>query len=262
MRSATLRRFKYTFGADVIRALVRFTPFLDGNARPPNAINFAGAGDFEAGGNKTVALMQKHAGLKENDDVLDIGSAIGRNALALHRVMGDDISYEGFDIVAYGVEWSRKTFAKLSGQYNFSHANIWNSFYNPRGRLKPAEFTFPYTDGRFDISVATSVYTHMRKDAVAQYLTQTARVTKRGGRAYFTVFGHDGVNEKSKFSFTHKGDGDWIEDLSEPAMAVAYDLDWVREYLTALGAVKVDVHTGYWRGTKGLDFQDIVVAHF
>jgi SAM-dependent methyltransferase len=164
--------------------------------------------------------------------------------------------------VPYGISWSRKRFRDLPGRYDFHYADIWNSFYNPRGKIRPQDFVFPYPDNHFDISVSTSVYTHMRKAAVVNYLEQTARVTKPGGRAYFTVFGIDGVNAKSKFSFTHKGDGDWIEDISEPAMAVSYDLDWICQYLNELGAVKTEIFYGYWRGAKGPDFQDIIVVYF
>lgn len=102
----------------------------------------------------------------------------------------------------------------------------------------------------------------MRKKAVAQYLAETARVTRPGGRAYFTVFGRDGVREDSTYSFQHAGEGDWVEDPSEPEMAVAQDMDWLRAHLEELGATDIIVHPGYWRGAEGLDFQDIVVVTF
>lgn len=263
LSSATRRRLKYSLGADIIHLLVRFTPFLNGsNTRPPDVINFAGSGGFEENGDITVSLMRQYAGLKDGDHVLDIGSAIARNALAIHREMGARISYEGFDIVRYGIVWSRKCFAKISDRYNFKHADVWNSFYNPRGKIDPQNFTFPYPDNHFDISVSTSVYTHMRKAAMAHYMSETARVTKLGGRAYFTIFGYDGVNDKSNFSFQHAGDGDWVEDPTEPAMAVAQDMDWLTAYLTELGASRVEIVNGYWRGEAGPDFQDVIIAHF
>jgi SAM-dependent methyltransferase len=260
--AASRRRFKYTLAADAIDVIVRFTPFLDGGTRPPEAINFAGHKSFDEVGDLTVSLMREHAGLDEGDRVLDIGCAIARNALALHRAFGSDISYAGFDIVPYGISWSRKRFAQLPGRYDFAHADVWNSFYNPRGRARAEDFEFPYDDNAFDVSVATSVYTHMRRKAVAQYLSETARVTRSGGRAYFTLFSHEGVGPDSRFSFANAGEGDWFEDAAEPEMAVAQDLDWMRAHLRELGATKIDLYPGYWRGGEGLDFQDILVAQF
>jgi len=260
--SAARRRLKYTLGADLIDLAVRFTPLLDGGARPPEAINFAGHKSFDEVGDLTVRLMREHAGLGEGDHVLDIGCAIARNALALHRAFGSDITYDGFDIVPYGISWSRKRFADLPGRYNFEFVDIWNSFYNPRGKARAEDFDFPYADDAFDISVATSVYTHMRRKAVAQYLSETARVTRPGGRAYFTIFAREGVAHNSTFRFAHEGEDDWVEDPNEPEMAVAHDLDWMKTHLTDLGATQIDVHPGYWRGGEGVDFQDIIVAQF
>lgn len=262
LSSATRRRLKYTWAADAIDVLVRYTPFLDGGMRPPEIINFAGHKSFDEVGDLTVSLMRAHAALDEGDRVLDIGCAIARNALALHRAFGSDVSYAGFDIVPYGISWSRKRFKQMPGRYEFNHADIFNTFYNPRGRARAEDFEFPYPDDAFDLSVSTSVYTHMRRKAVAQYLSETARVTRAGGRAYFTFFARDGVGPDSTFSFSHAGEGDWIEDPNEPEMAVAHDLGWLRAHLTELGATQIDLHPGYWRGGEGLDFQDIIVAHF
>lgn len=260
--SASRRRLKYTLVADVIDVVVKHTSFLDGDDGPPEAINFAGHKSFNEVGDLTVSLMRAHADLGEGDRVLDIGCAIARNALALQRAFGSDVSYDGFDIVPYGISWSRKRFRDLPGRYDFHYADVWNSFYNPRGRARAEDFEFPFADDVFDISVSTSVYTHMRKKAVAQYLAETARVTRPGGRAYFTVFGRDGVGEGATYSFAHSGEGDWIEDITEPEMAVAQDMEWLRAHLMELGATKIDIYPGYWRGGEGLDFQDIVVATF
>jgi len=262
LSSAARRRFKYTFAADVINLIVRYTPFLNGKDGPPETINFAGHKSFNEVGDLTISLMQNHASLREGDRVLDIGCAIARNALALQRAYGSDISYDGFDIVPYGISWSRKRFRDLPGRYEFQYADVWNSFYNPRGKARAEDFEFPYENDLFDISVATSVYTHMRKKAVAQYLAETARVTRAGGRAYFTAFGYDGVSDRSDYQFAHAGEGDWVQDPSEPEMAVAQDLDWLKSHLKELGARQIEIHPEYWRGDEGLDFQDIIVATF
>jgi len=266
--SAFTRRLKYTVIADAIDGLVKHTPIFDRKDMPPDLINFAGHKSFIEVGDLTVALMEEHAGLKTGQRVLDIGCAIGRIALGLHRYFGDDIDYSGFDIVPYGISWAQKHFTKLGSDYSFTHADIYNSFYNPRGKILPANFRFPYADDSFDISVATSVYTHMQRAEIANYLSETARVTAKGGRLYATCFGLDEASReqmlasKSHFTFQYEGEGTCIESESEPDMAVAIDLEWVFGHLTDCGARDITLLSGYWRGKEGPDFQDIVVARF
>lgn len=266
--SAFLRRLKYTVIADAIDGMVKHTPVFDRKSMPPDLINFAGHKSFIEVGDLTVALMEEHAGLGAGHRVLDIGCAIGRIALGLHRRFGDEIAYSGFDIVPYGISWAQKHFGKKDSDYSFTHADIYNSFYNPRGKVLPANFRFPYADDSFDVSVATSVYTHMQKAEIANYLSETARVTTKGGCLYATCFGLDDASRtqiaagKSHFSFQHTGEGTLIESESEPDMAVAIDLEWVFAHLTDCGATDIKMLPGYWRGSEGPDFQDIVVAEF
>lgn len=276
MLGATARQLKYTLGADALDWLVRRTPLLDGGDAPPAWINFAGAADFQTVGDHTVGLVRELAGVSEGERVLDIGSAIGRNALALHRAYGGGIHYQGFDIVRYGISWSTKRFAALPGRYQFHHADICNGFYNPRGRVRAADYTFPAADGSVDVSIATSVYTHMRQDALARYLAETARVAAPGGRAFFTLFGRDGASETSVYRFAHRDGTDWVDNPAEPEAAIAHDLEAVEATLRELGASEVELYPGYWRRLPradrsrghsrpagyGRDLQDIVVARW
>jgi len=266
--SAFSRRLKYTVIADAIDGLVNYTPVFDRKDRPPDLINFAGHKSFIEVGDLTVALMEEHAGLEIGQCVLDIGCAIGRIALGLHRRFGGHIEYDGFDIVPYGISWTQKHFAKLGIDYRFAHADIYNSFYNPRGKIKPSEFRFPYEDNTFDVSVATSVYTHMQQAEIANYLSETGRVTAAGGCIYATCFGLDEASRTliqgghSQFTFQYEGKGTLVESKSEPDMAVAIDLHWVHTHLTECGATDIMFLPGYWRGEAGPDFQDIIVAKF
>jgi len=211
--SSVSRYLKYTLFADVIHGLVKYTPVFDRKHMPPEVINFAGHKSFIEVGDLTISLMEEHAGLTSGDRVLDIGCAIGRIALGFYRRFESEIDYSGFDIVPFGISWSQKHFQKLSGNYQFEHADIYNSFYNPRGRIHPKDFKFPYADNSFDISVATSVYTHMQRDEILNYLSETARVTAEGGRLYATCFGLDVssraliAQKRSHFTFNFDGQG-------------------------------------------------------
>jgi len=272
----TARHLRYTLGADVLAGLIRFTPVFDGTDRPPEVINFAGRDNFIGVGDNNVALLKKLAGLKSGDHVMDIGCAIGRNALALHRAFGDDVNYDGFDIVRYGTLWAQKWCKRAGNGYQFAHADILNSFYNPRGFIQAADYTFPYADATFDCSLATSVYTHMDLASMRRYLSETARVTKAGGRAFFTVFGLD---EHSRISmeearamheFPFACDGYHVQFDTQPDIAVLHDVAGIQTMLEEFGAKEVAFYPGYWRVQKKppfdaseyQDFQDIFVVTF
>lgn len=96
----------------------------------------------------------------------------------------------------YGITWCRKHFAQ-NARYSFFHADIYNSFYNPRGQLNPAEYAFPCRTDSADVVFATSVFTHMQAPEVRHYINETARILKPGGRCYFTFFLIDEDSEQS-----------------------------------------------------------------
>ena len=263
-----LRRLKYTLVADMCDAAIRYTPLFDAPDGPPDLINFAGGGDYRQVGDNTVALIERETGLAPGDRVLDIGCAIGRNALALHRRHGEAIAYAGFDIVPFGIRWCRRWARRHAASFRFDHADIANSFYNPRGTLSPAEYRFPYEDDSMDLSISTSVYTHMMRREVVHYLKETARVTAPGGRLYATAFvldagARDALGQgRAAFRFEHVFEGSRVEEAGAPSVAVGLDPEVFSETLGEAGARSVEIRPGSWRGGAGTDFQDIVVARF
>lgn len=263
-----LRRLKYTLGVGALELLTRFTPLLDSPTGPPEPVNFAGGGDYTTLGDLNIALARAHAALGEGDHVLDIGCAIGRNALALHRRFGDSVAYDGFDIVRFGVTWCRKWARRHAPGYRFHHADLANALYNPRGRLNPLDYRFPCEDASIDVSLSTSVYTHMIPAEVAHYLSETARVTRNGGRAYATAFLDDADSRAARaagramFAFDHAIEGARIESREEPTLAVLLAPSLFEDVLTKAGAREVRFIPGAWRGCEADDLQDRVVAIF
>lgn len=259
------RFVKYGFVAPVIDIAINWFPAFSTKESPPDFINFAGDGDFVALGDAIVKNLIELVGLTEGQAVVDIGCAIGRNATALFRRFGEQIDYLGFDIVRYGITWCRNHF-RGAARYKFVHSDIYNSFYNPRGKLSPAEYVFPCQSGSTDVVFATSVFTHMQARETRHYINETARISKLGGRCYFTFFLLDEHSSSSikagtaTYSFAHAGQGCRIESIAEPDMAVAYDLTWVEETLTSAGFKLERVERASWRGLESPHYQDIVVA--
>ena len=97
-------------------------------------------------------------------------------------------SYEGFDIIPDLVQWCRREITPHDPRFHFQLANIFNKTYNPRGRSRAREFRFPYSDGTFDFTFLTSVFTHMLPPDVEHYTAEIVRTLKPNGRVLMTFF--------------------------------------------------------------------------
>ena len=72
-----------------------------GALQPPKGLIFTGSGDFLEEGRRVAALCVAEAGLKPHHKILDIGSGMGRLAVALTEILDENGAYEGFDVVEH-----------------------------------------------------------------------------------------------------------------------------------------------------------------
>lgn len=237
--------------------------------RPPRRYMFVGgADDFDEVGEEFVGHLVKLAGLTSSSRVLDVGCGIGRMALPLTQRLGTDGSYEGFDIVELGIRWSERNITARHPNFRFTHADIVNGEYNPRGHIRAEDFRFPYPDDDFDVALLTSVFTHMLPAEVERYASELGRVLRPGGRCLLTAFLLNEQSralidaERSAFAFD-SADGVYgtVDDQITEA-AVSYDERWMMDTLARHGLqLKAPVHYGSWCGRDDpLSFQDIVVV--
>ncbi len=126
-------------------------------------------------------------GLQPHERVLDVGCGPGRIAAPLTRYLTAG-SYEGFDVTPRSIRWNQRHITPRHSSFRFTQADIHNPMYNPGGSQTGATFRFPYPGEYFDLSLATSVYTHLRPYETANYLSETARVMRPGGRILNTFF--------------------------------------------------------------------------
>ncbi len=194
---------------------------------------------------------------------MDVGCGIGRVAVAMSKRLRQ-IKYTGFDVVKYGILWCRKRFSALP-DYRFVHANILNTFYNPRGSEAGSGYRFPVPDSTADFVCATSVFTHLPAADVAHYLKETRRCMKRGGKAYFTVFILDSESRArvdlgvTMFKFQHPHQGAFLETLEEPDLGVGYDKSAFEAMVAGAGLEVVAFYPGHWRKLPYEDAQDAYV---
>lgn len=102
--------------------------------------------------------------------VLDFGCGCGRIARHVARIAGPELF--GVDYNPRLVGWCRRN---LIGQYAVN-------------RLAPP-LDFP--DGHFDVVYLFSVFTHLRRETLAQWLNEFARVLRPGGLALATFHDED-----------------------------------------------------------------------
>ena len=234
---------------------------------PPRSKIFIGTGDYK----QTGLDFRKHfidlGKLKPNERVLDIGCGIGRMAGPLTSYLDQSGSYEGFDIVEYGIDWCQKNITPRFPNFNFQLANIHNDHYNPKGHVEASKYAFPFDDDEFDFAFLTSVFTHMTRPEVENYMAEISRVLKPGGRCLITFFLLNSESRdlmktpKSANNIQHYVDGRYIAFYDDPEACVGFDEIDVIKMFDKNGMIPA-TYPGSWCGReKFISFQDIVVAH-
>jgi SAM-dependent methyltransferase len=232
---------------------------------PPRRLAFVGSGDFRAAGSEFRELFVALGRLRPEEDVLDVGSGVGRVAVGLTGWLQG--RYEGIDVVRRGIEWCEREITPRFPNFHFQVADLYNRHYNPVGRVSASEYRFPFEDRSFDFVVLTSVFTHLLPPARDNYISEIARVLRPTGRCFATFFllddkatrsvqeGRDSVN------FRFQRPGYWTNNQRIPEAAVAYGEVDVREEFESNGLQLALVRYGRWSGRDdGVGFQDIVVA--
>ena len=235
---------------------------------PPNAMNFVGAGDFEAVGAEFKKHFIELTHMKPSDRVLDVGCGIGRMAVPLTNYLTADGEYHGFDIVPNAIAWCQEKITPKFNNFQFYHADIYNKEYNPKGRKIAESYKFPFQDNYFDTIVLVSVFTHMLPNDLENYLSEISRVLKPEGKSCITYFLLNDESRKlisenqSTLDFKHKLNDCLIIDEKYPESAIAYDENViVRLYREQNMNIEFDIKYGSWCSRNSyLSYQDIVIA--
>ena len=235
---------------------------------PPARLMFIGEGDYEEVGKEFLRYHADLGGLRPEMRVLDVGCGIGRMAAPLTSYLSASGSYEGFDIMAMGIDWCARNISTRFPNFRFQHARIYNKMYDAGAQCRAADYVFPYRDSEFDYVFLTSVFTHMLKEDVAQYLSQIVRVLKPGGTCLSTYFLLNPETERlfgsdpARNRCPHPYAGLMVADPECPEQAVAYPEIAVRQ-LYALQGLRIcePIHYGSWCGrAEFLSYQDIVIS--
>ena len=235
---------------------------------PPRGRIFIGSGDFVKAGESIKDQLVQLGGLLPNQRVLDVGCGIGRVAVPLTRYLGEQGSYEGFDIVKSAIKWCQQ---KIHGPYpnfKFTHIDLKNDLYNLGTDNEAKDFVFPYADNEFDLVFLTSVFTHMVLADVENYLEQIHRVLKPGGTCFATFFLMNEEADKlmkssGRFLFGTALEHHYLFHARVKEANVAYDEKYlVEEMIGSIGFSITQIQYGFWPGrskTEQGNFQDICI---
>ncbi len=238
---------------------------------PPRGYIYTGspasAEDYLKQGQHQVQMLKEHAKLQPNHSVLDIGSGIGRTAIALTGFLNQKGSYDGFDVVERGVDWCNSRIHKENQNFNFKYIPLFNDLYNT-ATLKATEFVFPYAENSIDVAFSFSVFTHMQIEEIQHYFNQIKRVLKPGGICFSTFFLYDDASDKfistkKDFSFPVERNGYRLMNDSVKSGNIAIHKNKLFQMLSKEHFEEVKIIDGFWkdevRDTKKLEYQDMVV---
>lgn len=227
---------------------------------PANSNNYLGQGI------KQLKLLKKHIFIKPYDCVLDVGSGIGRTAIALTDYLDETGSYEGFDAVERGVDWCNKKIKKDFANFNFTFVPIYNDLYN-NSEIKANTYIFPYNDNFFDKVFLFSVFTHMQIDEIQHYLSEIERVLKPSGMCLATLFTYNDDNEdfianRKDFGFPFLIDDYRLMNNKVKYSNIAVSEKKLDRMIATTNLKKTEFVEGFWKGKankEDVDFQDILI---
>lgn len=220
-------------------------------------------------GEEMIKRFVEDGGLRPDDRVLDVGSGVGRMAVALTRYLSPTARYEGFDVDAEGIAWCEANVTPRFPNFRFQMADVYNKHYHPAGSQPASSYRFPYDDASFDFVFLTSVFTHLVPDDLANYLREIGRVLAPGGRSFVTMFllNPEAEREIARGNairdFPYAKGVYRVENDEFPERAVAYDEAYVRALWAETGFTVVEpIRYGGWprRKLTGDGHQDTIVA--
>jgi len=215
---------------------------------------------------KQFDFFLENADLKPDFKVLEVGSGRGRLAYPFTNFLKKG-HYYGLDIIKKYVDECNEKIAKQNSNFHFILSDIFNGTYNPEGKQKPSDYNFPFDDNSFDFVFLHSVFTHMLPKDVENYLSEIARVLKKGHICHITYLL---LNEKSKLSENNESyqyglqypfDNYVTKNKNEHERAIGLYENNVRELYKKYNLkIKEPIFYGSWTGKNALMAQDIILA--
>jgi len=202
--------------------------------------------DFKDTGDDQLEFLAELCGLRPSDRVLDIGCGVGRIAIPLTRYLNSEGSYDGFDIAPAMIQWCQENISARHPSFRFHLAHVDSSIVGVNGGGKDSEYHFPFDDGTFDLVYAGSLFTHLTPQGAENYLQESARTLKPGGRLVSTFNLYNRASEQLVPSrrlqqYWPNDFGDYrTKEKDAPESNVSYDEQYVRRAHAEAGLTIVE----------------------
>ena len=196
---------------------------------------------FIESGRLIIKELSKKGYLRKNSNVLEMGCGCGRNAIQLIDFLDEKGTYHGQDVDKTMIEWCKNNLQDR--RFSFSFANIYSEVYNPEGQLFN-DYKFPVNDKSQTLIFSISVFSHLLYKDFHFYVKEANRVLEKDGILHMTLFIMDYIKPKlgDRWTFEHKVENCYIENIKYPEAAVAYDIDVVKNMIKDNGLEIVEIY--------------------
>jgi SAM-dependent methyltransferase len=186
-----------------------------------------------------------HLGLDGAKSILDIGCGVGRLPIGLLARTAPFSFYLGVDVDKTRLDWCLNNLMPEDPRLHFKFIDMHNARYNPGGREK---LNLALPPDCIDIVYVYSVFSHLEEQDAREYLGVIARLLRRGGTCFLTMFVADGVAPVTENPQGY-GPFEWVGRLH----CVLYEKNHWLEMLASSGLqvageipmVNADMQTGY-----------------
>lgn len=164
-----------------------------------------------------------------SSDIVEIGVGCGRRAFHIRDFRLSDSTftgtYLGIDIDGELLDWCRRNFDSRFTFEQSTHASA--SYVNEEAA--EGYYRVPRADASVDFFLGTSVLTHLLEPQLRNYLEEGARVLRPGRTLAMTCFALDLAPSTmgDRHSFSHRVGNAYVESLSQPEAAVAYESEFL-----------------------------------
>jgi SAM-dependent methyltransferase len=217
--------------------------------------------DFKETGDHQLEFLVELCDLRPSDRMLDIGCGVGRLAIPLTDYLDSEGGYDGFDVLPWMIEWCQAYITRRHPNFRFHIANVNSTTNGLNGGGEPSAYRFPFDGQTFDFAYAGSLFTHLTPEGAENYLHETSRTLKPGGRLVSTFNMYNRTTQQSVpgrrlEQYWPNDYGSYrTKDKDHPESNVAYDEGYVRRVheeagLTIVEPIRPDVSYSPIRAPK------------
>ena len=219
-------------------------------------------------GSEFIQRMIELCDIRPTHKILEVGSHYGRLVVPFTHYLDAAGSFNGLEIDLSAVDYCRRNIAAKNSHFRFTHADVYNKYYNLSGETPASVYRFPFPSESFDFVFLASVFTHMLPSDVENYLGEITRVLRSGGRCLITFFllNEDSLrvveSGEALHNFQYSMDGFRTTSQNNPEAAIAFDEQYVTHLYQTNGlSIEKPIRYGRWAGKHNrLTNQDVVIA--